>query len=503
MAKVHHNTHQSQSTSSIIPDDSLWSSILSSTLASKSIPSRNILLVGDAQSGKTTIVQHLRQDASQSRHAEHVDENAELALSYTFFDVKDEDEVAARVGIYQLATHAAYGSLIKFGLTASTLDDSLIVLVLDWTRPWSFVETLLTWLGKLEDEIEELTYNDPDLLANLREKVETSVRSYTEPGEVTSSQHNVLLPLGPGSLARNLGVPIVVVCNKADVMTKLERDYKEESFDYIQQTLRTICLKYGASLFYVSKQRPETLSNLRSYILYQLESQPKTPSTTATSSFPVKAQVVERDVIFIPSGWDSWGKIKTIKESFDCSGIAGLSNADSITDGEGVARKMYEDVIKRPHSDIVLTINTAVEAEDEQVFLERLSDQLGMSINSSALPPSGLSADPPSPRRLLPKQPSNSGNGGMGSESLDDVSVRLSKLAKRPEKTALGRRKSSEQSETTGANLRVPASVSDLVNTTSGPMGASQNEVLATFFQNLLNKKSTGPSSSTLHPPKH
>lgn len=54
-------------------------------------------------------------------------------------------------------------------------------------------------------------------------------------------------PLGEGTLDAdsNWGVEIVVVCTKADMMGKLEveRQFKEEQFDYVQQVLRVVCLK--------------------------------------------------------------------------------------------------------------------------------------------------------------------------------------------------------------------------------------------------------------------
>lgn len=58
-----------------------------------------------------------------------------------------------------------------------------------------------------------------------------------------------LLPLGQGTLTLNAaGVPILVVCTKADLMDKVGEDVGmkgagwEERTDWIQQALRTICL---------------------------------------------------------------------------------------------------------------------------------------------------------------------------------------------------------------------------------------------------------------------
>jgi len=52
-------------------------------------------------------------------------------------------------------------------------------------------------------------------------------------------------PLPEGTLARNLGLDLVVVLTKTDYMAELERDfdYKEEHFDFVQQSVRKFCLK--------------------------------------------------------------------------------------------------------------------------------------------------------------------------------------------------------------------------------------------------------------------
>ena len=58
-----------------------------------------------------------------------------------------------------------------------------------------------------------------------------------------------LLPLGPGTLTLNTtGVPIVVVCSKADLMDAVgdEMGMKgggwEERTDWVQQVVRSVCL---------------------------------------------------------------------------------------------------------------------------------------------------------------------------------------------------------------------------------------------------------------------
>ena len=57
-----------------------------------------------------------------------------------------------------------------------------------------------------------------------------------------ADQDDELLPLPEGTLSRNLGVDLIVVVTKTDYMADLEKDYdyKEEHFDFIQQSRRGI-----------------------------------------------------------------------------------------------------------------------------------------------------------------------------------------------------------------------------------------------------------------------
>lgn len=92
----------------------------------------------------------------------------------------------------------------------------------------------------------------------------------------------------------------------------------------------------GAALFYTARSKPESIEVLRSYILHRLfipttsssnptnttSSSNLTPTKTGpTFSFPHKASTIEREVLLVPSGWDSFGKINALREGFDCKSM--------------------------------------------------------------------------------------------------------------------------------------------------------------------------------------
>ncbi|KAF9919161.1 hypothetical protein BX616_000435 [Lobosporangium transversale] len=468
-------TQQANSTSTAVGTGTeVWSSLLKSVASSRLVPTKDVIILGDPHSGKSTLIELLKTTTSSSNTlAKNADgsngagvlpsgpngatntgngsapvmvemgtstgednmftdgqKKNDLALSYSFWNVDDEEneDTVARLGIYQIAgSHKSYHALLKYCFNSKSIADSIVVIVLDWSKPWTFMETLERWVRVLEIAIQQICQEGTAanvawskgkaLMDELQEKLTRFLQEYTEPqaqsanGASTFSESQtfglgstdaVLLPLTEGCLTNNTGVPIVIVCTKSDHINILERelDYKEETFDYIQQSLRTICLKYGASLFYTSIHHPHTFADLRQYILHRL----LTPQTTHSSSgtgantqqqqqqqqpslfpFRLRAQVVERDQVMVPAGWDTIGKIKVLRNGFDCEGVAEGWDMDMKaaeggaqqhqTDGHkdtAGARQVYEEVITNPkHSHAPVAIQPLITAEDDQIFLDR------------------------------------------------------------------------------------------------------------------------------------
>ncbi|KXS12064.1 dynein light intermediate chain [Gonapodya prolifera JEL478] len=489
------------------PNENIWNSLLSSAASSRQTPSKNVIVLGDPQSGKSTTIAAIKAaNPTDPQLSSKASVGGDLALSYSYVDLREDEDVVARVGLHRVAGNPSYGSLLAFALSAAAMPGSLVILTLDWRKPWTFIESCDQWLSILRNRVAEISRRDPDLVDECRRALESSVRSYTDPsdsipsGELrpesplpirpppspvkqspvslsgiptgapqtaaivtpSSSGQPTLPPLPEGCLTDNLGVPIVIVCTKADSIGMLERDsdYREEQFDFIQQALRTICLKYGASLFYTSTTKPHTTAILRSYVLHRLfhhhpalsVAAPSSPSSSRRlTSFPFlrRAQVVERDAVFVPAGWDSWGKIRVLRDGFDCALAAETSGDNGQNRGEG-AKEYFATVIKRPAEKVVVP-NPTVTAEDDQAFLER---QLTVLNDGSAI---GRAMDSPLART------STNAHGG-------DLSQKLHSLR--------------------------PGLPSQSSSPTAAAQPGAQTEMIEKFFQNLLTKRGGGRSAS-------
>nr|XP_039262243.1 cytoplasmic dynein 1 light intermediate chain 2-like [Styela clava] len=423
----------------------IWSSLLSevssrSTSSKFSDGEKNIILLGDDLSGKTTLATRLQGKEDPHRGS---------ALEYQYMEIQDEDvDEKAICGIWIMEGNRSYRSLLHFALPKERFSDSIIVLTLDMSQPWNMMESLDTWTTVIREHIDQSKISAEEL-KSLEEKLIQDFQKYIDPSEVTQDDPSIVsqatsrlsssndpdseqitIPLGENTLTCNLGIQLIVVCTKCDFTEKLEKDndYKEEHFDFIQHRLRTFCLKYGAALFYTSVKDNKNTEILHRYLLHKLYGFP----------FDVSASVVDKDAVFVPSGWDTEKKISIISDNF---------TKVSVNDA-------FEDVIARPIVRKPLQEMKEITAEDEQIFLTKAQTLL-------SAPPAGPGATRASvpnrttadANRLKAAQTSRASLGGLSGASAPKIKPDPNKPAQ------------------------------------------SNERVLANFFNSLLNKKPGSPAS--------
>lgn len=670
----------------------LWSSILNSVKSSKAISTKNIVLLGEPKSGKTSLLSALASTsplglisgrsslATAATNARIDDKSAaaasgastsklapatsDLGLAYAYFDVgdeKDRDEIVARVGAYTLhSSEPAYTSLLPFAFpepnlssnesdtsatmaalasatlsataTASSdlsrtfaskpsidsLKDSIVVILLDWEQPWTFLEQLRNWLSILRELIDSAAdgalsnQQQRDAkwsrtrvaLDEMKERLEAYLRAYVEPspkptessdlpnGSTSTQQPEASLapittvsvqldgadanPLSEGTLTDNMGIPIVVVCTKADAISRLERDknFKEEQFDYIQQVLRTVCMKYGAALFYTSSMRSQSIDILRSYLLHRLftpstvslqqQQQAQTAVAEGNSSnttsaqnsaaaggvavfgFPYRASTTDRDTLLVPAGWDSWGKIKALRESFDCRSITRGWEADCAIEALRRTRKLaktkqvedelekevqasrraddagdevqsaitlYEDIVSDWEAVAVgKDAGGKVRIPDEQAFLAQHHATLQKDPDPRSKfgkrgvvgPMTGSSGGLPSVEKYMARE--GRADAGVTSPKMGQAEAGTTAARPRLETATSGSRRESTSAAAaaavaamTGADRTSSSSrpTSPAVNSSgaTSPGAPKQSEVLHSFFQSLLKDKGSSVGS--------
>ncbi|KAI3644878.1 hypothetical protein MP228_011042 [Amoeboaphelidium protococcarum] len=229
---------------------------------------------------------------------------------------------------------------------------------------------------------------------------------------------------------------IVIVTNTAGVK-EFEDAYGSDMVDFVQQALRVLALQFNCTLFFTNTFKSEKVRGCLQYLVQNVD----LDALQYSKDNQVEPEVVDRDSLFVPSGWDSIGKILVLNEQFEYEKFLVQNNNDGLD---------FTQVIS--HCRIGQSVDTTeVQTQsqildDYQRFLQQLSKQYGIS-----------SATAPSPVPLA---------GGGGSKS----------------------KNSSQQ---------------DLLQSSSAASGgadsasSTQNQVLANFFSSLLKKGGGGGAQSS------
>ena len=327
-------------------------------------------------------------------------------------------DTLARLSLYLLADPSpSFTPLIRPYLNPRTLPHMLVVILLDWNHPWLWIRQLRDWVRVLRSLI--LSLDDAS-----KEVLEENITALQDKGrtvggaEANSTLENLKVPMGPGEWDEPLGIPLCIVCQNADKIEALERErgWKEEEFDFILQYLRTILLKHGASLVYTMPSAPGHLQTLVHSAL---------GIKSLLKQQQLKHNVTDRDRVLVPPNWDSWAKIRILRDGFDVEGVSekwsvdidhvprqvkanGQASADGeeqedrapppvTEDGEEdgpSATAIYEETIKNPESDFPLsalhskqTNGIEVSSQDTQDFLKdqvKILDQLRLEDENEA-----------------------------------------------------------------------------------------------------------------------
>lgn len=407
--------------------NNIWSHILQEVQNStkKSPPPKSIILVGDNESGRTTLISRLKGVESISKG---------VGLEYHYIDIKDEDrDDTSKLGVWVPDGDGTCNGLLKFALNETNIENSLIIFVVSMSTPWNIMESLKKWSNLIKEHVKKLNI-DQNLRTKLLDKLKLNYQNYQEPDEnsqtnsnnnnkntslannntqqafsnnktlpttasVTSTSDD-LLPLDPSILISNLGVETIVIVTKSDSISILdkENEYRVEHFDFIQYSIRKFCLEFGAALFYTTVKDKRPYDKLYKYILHKLYNY----------SFNYPSCVVDRESIFIPSGWDNESKINIL-----------LENITSIKVDSDYTEIISKPSIRKP---LQRDNEVIISATDDQDFLSKLQIQLNKAASPSVKQEEIQSNTPitatTSPKTPPHKTPTKSSTAGPDSNNL-------------------------------------------------------------------------------------
>ncbi len=312
--------------------NTIWVPMLNSASKGKDLSEKQLIVLGGTPDQQREFLEQLNPPNVRPRYANNdrrrqprtAPLSNRYALGYTYHNVLDADQedVLARLNVYMLANpSASFAPLLQPLFTQKTIKDTLITILLDWSDPLRWAKQLRQWIRLLRAVIltldEQVKIEMEEVMTAWKEKRVGPDAPTSQPGggNKDTAEQKSIVPPGPGEWDEGLGIPLSVVCIQAEKIQNLERDYGwgEDQFDFLMQWLRCVLLKHGASLVYTATFDP---NHVRTLIHSSLSIHSLLKREVA------KHNIVDRDKILVPPNWDSWGKIRILKEGFDPEGLA-------------------------------------------------------------------------------------------------------------------------------------------------------------------------------------
>nr|CDS30530.2 Dynein intermediate chain [Hymenolepis microstoma] len=377
----------------------------------------NLLLLGQHFAGKSTLLSALKNE--QSRRGKETS----ASFEYNYIDFKDsESENLRRISTWSLDTDSGLEKLLQYALNSRTIWNTLVLICVSFGEPWKMKKTIEKVLELLGQYICQMDGVDFEEMQDLQNSLERHFRGYIDPVvEVTTPGLGIthrlsvtrkfsgimkpeidglsegraqdeesepdcapqwnnlhpndfqdpdyeLPPLGDGAFVKKLRVPIIIVVTKSDLTEHMGKvlGFSDDTFDTIELELRQIAYKVGACLIYTSARNGTNISLLRNYLCHRLFGE----------EFLTSAQNVESKSIFIPSGWETQGKLDTLAESIP-EGLRIFPSKPSIK--QRILLCNSARGFLPPHSTHFQKEEKVIEAEEKQAFLSRMLNRLKAS----------------------------------------------------------------------------------------------------------------------------
>lgn len=130
-------------------------------------------------------------------------------------------DTLARLSVFLLSDPSpSFTSLLQPLLTQKTIPNTLVVILLDWAKPWLWLRQLQAWIRLLRALFSSLG-------VDCKEKMEETMNFWQDKGRSSRnidglstsnlSENDFSLPLGSGEWDEALGIPLCVVCQNVRI----------------------------------------------------------------------------------------------------------------------------------------------------------------------------------------------------------------------------------------------------------------------------------------------
>ena len=245
----------------------------------------------------------------------------------------------------------------------------------------------------------------------------------------------------------------------------------------------------GASLIYTIPSVPTQLQALIHSSL-AVQSVVKKPQ--------LKHNVIDRDKVVVPPNWDSWGKIRVLRDGFDVEQVSNGWSADISQERDEVqelasgAVALYEETIRDPRA--TSAASPVEDAAGSQIEVKSLDPQDFLAVQLEALDKlrkTGITASDGTVKRTQTQadngEESGIANDGRVNEHIGPIQFNMGGIQVDAE-GMVRRLQDRNGNATPDPESPIPGGPAD---------GKSQNEALASFFAGLVKRGGGGSAASS------
>ena len=298
------------------PEENQWNKLLSGYSKVAKNKDAHLLVLGDYNSGKRSIINQLEQLTGErtlieSRSDQSVlsfmkDKRVSSAIDYKYYTVKNPDDENMELGKVNIwiFDENADKDLLSIILNKDVMKNLMVMIIQDFEQYWDISDNL----HKYNEIISQYIYPHMKKLQlkevdEAKERFGTFIKNYIEPkitdSGKTQTKRSEIDPenwgsyqLPKGLLETNYGFPVYLVLNKCESVFEMRK--LTDVLEMIEYKVRQWALDTAASIFYASTKMNTNMNTLYSYINYYFFDIPH----------HVKVNI-SKDALFVPSGFDN------------------------------------------------------------------------------------------------------------------------------------------------------------------------------------------------------
>lgn len=143
-------------------------------------------------------------------------------------------DTLARVSAYLLSEPSpSFAPLLRPLLTPQSIPETLVVILLDWSDPWTWVRQLREWVRLLRQVLisldDETKIAMEETMTEWRDRKRGMDPNSAGAQGLASSGGAVTIPLGSGEWDEGLGIPMCVVCQGVRIAHSSRRSKRRVS----------------------------------------------------------------------------------------------------------------------------------------------------------------------------------------------------------------------------------------------------------------------------------